>query len=97
MLTLVADKKAILNLRLDPGVREEFAIAAKLRGASMSGLLHQFIVRTIREEKAEMPQAFQTPDLKQQLAQGIPLATHSSRKMPTKLDETTTTRKRRTR
>jgi hypothetical protein len=49
-----------LNLRLDPAVRDQFAIAAKLRGASMSGLLHQFIVRTIREEKAEAPQAFNT-------------------------------------
>lgn len=52
------DKKAILNLRLRPEVRDEFAIAAELRGASMSGLLHQFIVRTIREEKEQSPQSF---------------------------------------
>ncbi|MBV9215307.1 MAG: hypothetical protein JO053_03950 [Acidobacteria bacterium] len=58
MLFAVPEKKAILNLRLDPDVREQFAIAAKLRGASMSGLLHQFIIRTIKEEKAEAPQAF---------------------------------------
>lgn len=58
MLFFVAIKKAILNLRLRPDVRDEFAIAAELRGASMSGLLHQFIVRTIREEKELSPQAF---------------------------------------
>lgn len=58
MLMRVAMKKAILNLRLRPEVREEFAVAAELRGASMSGLLHQFIVRTIREEKEAAPHAF---------------------------------------
>lgn len=60
MLDAMPEKKAILNLRLDPATRDEFAVAAKLRGASMSGLIHQFIVRTIREEKAEAPQAFTT-------------------------------------
>jgi hypothetical protein len=58
MLIAMAEKKAILNLRLDPKVRDQFAVAAKLRGASMSGLIHQFIIRTIREEQAEMPEAF---------------------------------------
>lgn len=58
MLMIVAVKKAILNLRLRPEVRDEFAVAAELRGASMSGLLHQFIVRTIREEKELSPQSF---------------------------------------
>jgi uncharacterized protein (DUF1778 family) len=60
MLSAVAEKKAILNLRLKPEVRDEFAIAADLRGASMSSLIHQFIVRTIREEKEIAPQAFKT-------------------------------------
>ncbi len=58
MLALMADKKVILNLRLRPETRDQFALAAELRGASMSGLLHQFIVRTIREEKEAMPDAF---------------------------------------
>jgi hypothetical protein len=57
-MLLFVEKKAILNLRLRPEVRDEFAIAADLRGASMSGLLHQFIVKTIREEKELSPQAF---------------------------------------
>lgn len=58
MLIAMAEKKAILNLRVDPEVLKNFKIAAKLRGASMSGLIHQYIVRTIREEKADSPQAF---------------------------------------
>lgn len=58
MLYFVADKKAIVNLRVRPEVRDQFAIAAELRGASMSGLLHQFIVRTIREERDLNPAAF---------------------------------------
>lgn len=58
MLIAMPIKKAILNLRLKPEVRDEFAIAAELRGASMSSLLHQFIVRTIREEKEAAPFAF---------------------------------------
>jgi len=54
------EKKAILNLRLDPKTRDQFAIAAKLRGASMSGLLHQFIIRTIREERQAFPAEFES-------------------------------------
>ena len=61
MLMMVPIKKSILNLRLNPQTRDEFAIAAELRGASMSGLLHQFIVRTIREEKDVSPQSFKRP------------------------------------
>lgn len=45
-------------MRLKPETREEFRVAAELRGATMSGLLHQFIVRTIREEKERDPEAF---------------------------------------
>lgn len=58
MLCLMADKKVILNLRLKSETRDDFAIAAELRGATMSGLLHQFIVRTIREEKEAAPHQF---------------------------------------
>lgn len=58
MLVSVVAKKTILNLRLRPEVRDDFATAAELRGASMSGLLHQFIVRVIREEKDIAPQEF---------------------------------------
>lgn len=52
------NKEVLINIRLKPDTREEFRIAAELRGATMSGLLHQFIVRTIREEKERDPEAF---------------------------------------
>lgn len=92
MLVAMPEKKAILNLRLDPETRNQFAIAAKLRGASMSGLLHQFIVRTIREEKAEAPQAFKgrskTDEINRRLqGGGIPLAPNSEHTIPAKIDD----------
>jgi hypothetical protein len=52
------NKEVLINIRLKPETREEFRISAELRGATMSGLLHQFIVRTIREEKERDPKAF---------------------------------------
>ena len=51
-------KDVHITFRINPKVREDFKIAADLRGASMSGLIHQFIVKTIREEKASNPDAF---------------------------------------
>lgn len=80
MLISMVIKKAILNLRLKPEVRDEFAIAAALRGASMSGLLHQFIVKTIREEKDTAPQSFEK---KGHVSNGIMVAPHSTQKMKT--------------
>ena len=44
-------KERLVNVRLKEKTHQEFKIACELRGASMSSLLHQFIVRTIREEK----------------------------------------------
>ena len=44
-------KDVWINLRISPQIRAEFKIAAAQRGASMSGLLHQYIVKVIREEK----------------------------------------------
>lgn len=57
MLGLVI-KERLVNVRLKPQTHEEFKIACDLRGASMSSLLHQFIVRTIREEKELSPHSF---------------------------------------
>jgi hypothetical protein len=57
------NKEVLINIRLKPETREEFRIAAELRGASMSGLLHQFIVKTIREEKERDPQSFENIDV----------------------------------
>lgn len=52
-LYIVMTKKVILNLRIKPEIRDEFNAVAELRGSSMSGLLHQFIVKSIREEKTQ--------------------------------------------
>jgi hypothetical protein len=86
MLTFVATKNAILNLRLKPEVRDQFAIVAELRGASMSGLLHQFIVRSIREEKELAPQSFKSERKAPTILNGAELAPHSKRKIPMKIE-----------
>lgn len=57
-LYVVATKEVLVTVRIAEPVRDEFKRAAELRGSTMSGLIHQFIVRTIREEKADSPQAF---------------------------------------
>jgi hypothetical protein len=54
-------KEVLINLRVKPEVREAFRLAAQLRGATMSGLLHQFIFRTVREEKERDPEPFNKP------------------------------------
>lgn len=67
----VATKKEVLvTIRIAENVRDEFKIAAQLRGASMSGLMHQYIVRTIREEKELSPHSF-TADLHKRIADDI--------------------------
>jgi hypothetical protein len=53
-------KDVLINFRINRRIRDEFRVAASLRGASISGLLHQFIVHTIREEKERNPKAFIT-------------------------------------
>ena len=58
LVATTSGKDVHITFRINPKVREEFKIAADLRGASMSGLIHQFIVKTIREEKASNPAAF---------------------------------------
>jgi hypothetical protein len=68
MLTVVANPKTkMINVRLAERMHEDFKIACELRGASMSSLLHQFVVRTIREEKELSPRSF----LKDQKANDI--------------------------
>jgi hypothetical protein len=52
------NKEINLNIRVRKDVHEDFRIAADLRGASMSSLIHQFMVKCIREEKKISPEAF---------------------------------------
>ena len=59
ILSLMASSKVkMINVRLNPDVHDAFKTACELRGGSMSSIMHQFIVRTIREEKEREPQAF---------------------------------------
>lgn len=58
LLSMASPKVKMINVRLKPSVHDDFKTAADLRGASMSSLMHQFIVKTIREEKEREPGAF---------------------------------------
>lgn len=58
MLRLVS-KTGLLTVRLKPQVLRDFKIAAEVQGASMSGLVHMFVIRTIREQKETIPKAFE--------------------------------------
>ena len=60
LLFMASPKVRMINVRLTPQVHEAFKMACELRGGSMSSLLHQFVVRTIREEKEREPHAFKT-------------------------------------
>lgn len=51
MLYGVKKKTSLMNLKIKPDIHFEFKIAAELRGATMSGLLHQHITQVIYEEK----------------------------------------------
>lgn len=63
MYAVASSKERMVNVRLEPDVHEDFKIACALRGASMSSLLHQYIYRVIREEKALSPQEFGRSDV----------------------------------
>lgn len=52
-------KDALINLKINTGTRDDLKAAASLRGLTVSALLHQFIVKTIREERERNEQAFQ--------------------------------------
>lgn len=54
----VMAKEVLLTIRTRPEIREEFRKVAQLRGATMSTLIHQFMVSLIREEKEREPDAF---------------------------------------
>ncbi|HEV2862883.1 MAG TPA: hypothetical protein VGX48_17840 [Pyrinomonadaceae bacterium] len=57
-MSTLGKKGARINLKIHPALREEFQAAARLRGGTMSTLLHQYIVKVVREEKERDPQAF---------------------------------------
>lgn len=85
MLRVMASPKVrMINVRLAPDKHDDFKLACELRGGSMSSILHQFIVRTIREEKERDPKAFQTApkgiEVAPRSSTGIPLMNHKHRR-----------------
>lgn len=55
---MAKEKLSTINVKVPPLTHAEFRIAAKLRGGTMSSLLHQYMVKVIREEKEREPEAF---------------------------------------
>ena len=55
----VKTKGGLFNIKINPADRIAFKVAAELRGATMSQLIHQYIFRYIREVKTEMPEEFE--------------------------------------
>lgn len=54
----VRTKDERINFRISPKTKIELEAVAELRGTSMSGLIHQLIVRAIRDERTADPKAF---------------------------------------
>lgn len=58
LLAVCRMKEVLLNLRIKEDVRDDLKTVAEMRGATMSGLLHQYIFKIIREEKERAPEMF---------------------------------------
>ena len=56
---VVRTKDERINIRISPKTKIELEAVAELRGTSMSGVIHQAIVRAIRDERAADPKVFQ--------------------------------------
>lgn len=54
LYVVATNKDVLVTVRIAESVRDDFKRAAELRGATMSGLMHQYIVRTIREELGQV-------------------------------------------
>lgn len=55
-------KGKLVNFRVRDDLKREFEIVAELRGTTLSGLIHQLLVKAVREEKEREPQAFVKSD-----------------------------------
>jgi hypothetical protein len=56
---MIDEKGALINLRVDLDLRREIKVAARLMGfKSVTGVLHHYIVRVIREQREAHPQEF---------------------------------------
>lgn len=53
-----ADGPVQINIQVPFDIREDFRIVAANRGFSMSNMLFQYILKVVREAKAETPEIF---------------------------------------
>jgi hypothetical protein len=53
-----SNKDAMLTVKVAPEVLKDFKVAAELEGATMSSIVHMFVVRKIRDWKERSPEAF---------------------------------------
>lgn len=51
-------KNKMLAVKMSADILRDFLIAANLRGSTMSALVYQFVLKTIREEKERSPHVF---------------------------------------
>jgi hypothetical protein len=58
---MTKQKTGYFNIRINPQTLLDLEVVAELRGTTKSGLIHQFIVAAIREEKQLAPEAFVAP------------------------------------
>ena len=58
LLTMPRTKTKMLTVKVSPLVAKEFMAASKSRGGTMAGLIHMFVVRTIKEERDSNPEGF---------------------------------------
>ena len=59
-------KTKLVNFRVSEELKTDFEVAAKLRGAGLSNLIHQYLVKVVREEKERDLKAFE--NMKQRLS-----------------------------
>jgi hypothetical protein len=57
-MSLPVAKRKLLTVKVDRDVLADFQTVARLRGFTMSSLVMQFILRSIREQKVVSPEAF---------------------------------------
>jgi len=58
MLYKVMGKGHLVNFKMEGETRDALHVAAKLRGLTVSALLHSFAVQVIRDERERNPRAF---------------------------------------
>jgi hypothetical protein len=52
-------KTRMLTCKVSPVTYKEYQVATKLKGGTMAGLIHMFVIRTIDEQRDSKPEAFQ--------------------------------------